>query len=87
MKSVAAIRKIDRVGRFAIPKKVMRSLDIKIGDNVGVWMESSNIIIIQKIQDEYCVFCNDKKNLLPVKISGKSICKTCFELLEASQKD
>ena len=84
MKPIGAIRRIDNVGRFTIPKKVMRTLNIHIGDDVEIWLGQNNTIIIQKLKNERCVFCNESKNLLAQKIDGKTICQTCFQLFGAS---
>lgn len=82
MKSIG-IKTIDKRGNVSIPKSFLKVHDIKKGDYFELWLENDSLII-QKLPVSRCVVCGAEEELLPVKIDGKSICKTCFELLEVS---
>ncbi len=77
-------KRIDKQGRFIIPREYLKQFKVKSGDDFKVWTEQNNTIVIQKEQIDRCVFCNKDVDLLGTKISGKSICKTCFDLLKES---
>ncbi len=77
-------RGIDKAGRIVIPREFLKSFDIKKHDALEVYGEKGTIII-QKLPVHRCAFCSTEEELLPVQIAGKSICKTCFELLEVSK--
>lgn len=85
MKSLG-IRTIDKRGNVNIPKSFLMVNDIKKGDNLKVWVENE-ILIIQKLPVSRCVCCDNIKDLMQTQINGKAICKTCFNLFKASQKD
>lgn len=84
MKSIG-IRIIDKRGNVAIPKSFLKMNDIKKGDYFELWLENGSLII-QKLPVSRCVVCGGNKDLLPVKISEKAICKTCFELMGISRE-
>lgn len=77
-------KRIDKQGRFIIPREYLKQYTVKSGDNFKVWTEQNNTIVIQKEQIDRCVFCNKDVDLLETKIAGKSICQTCFDLLKES---
>lgn len=85
MKSLG-VKTLNKRGNVTIPKSFLKVNNIKKGDNFELWFEN-DMIIIQKLPVSRCAFCTTEEELLPVNISGKSICKACFELLDASQKD
>lgn len=45
MKSTGIIRKIDELGRIVIPKEIRKSMHIKEGENIEIYIDSDNIIL------------------------------------------
>lgn len=77
-------KRIDKQGRFIIPREYLKKFRVKNGDNFKVWIGQNDTIVIQKEQIDRCVFCNKDVDLLETKIAGKSICQTCFDLFKVS---
>lgn len=77
-------KRIDKQGRFIIPREYLKQYKVKSGDNFKVWIGQNDTIVIQKEQIDRCVFCNKDVDLLETKIAGKSICQTCFDLFKVS---
>lgn len=77
-------KRIDKQGRFIIPREYLKQYKVKSGDGFEVCTEQNNTIVIQRVQIDRCVFCNEDIGLLETKIAGKSICQTCFDLLKES---
>lgn len=48
MKSTGMIRRIDELGRIVIPKEIRKTLRIKDGDNLEVFVEGNEKIILKK---------------------------------------
>ena len=48
MKSTGVIRRIDDLGRIVIPKEIRKSLRIHDGENLEIFIENENKIILQK---------------------------------------
>ncbi len=73
------VRQIDALGRVVIPIDVRRSLDMKIGDNVEFFVDSSqNSVTIKKYVDS-CTFCGSHEKLRIFE--NKSVCKNCIKKL------
>ena len=45
MKNTGVIRKIDELGRIVIPKEIRKSLNIKDGEDIQIYVEEDNIIL------------------------------------------
>lgn len=45
MKSTGIIRRIDELGRIVIPKEIRKSMHIKEGENIEIFIDSDNIIL------------------------------------------
>jgi len=52
MKSTGIVRRIDDLGRIAIPKEVRRTLHIKAGDPLEVYTDKDGSIIFRKYIDD-----------------------------------
>lgn len=48
MKSTGVIRRIDDLGRIVIPKEIRKSLRIHDGENLEIFTENENRIVLQK---------------------------------------
>lgn len=77
-------KRIDRQGRFSIPKEYLKKFDVKSGDDFEIFIGHNKTIVIQKLPVARCVFCNNVGNLMQIKINGKAICQTCLDLLKES---
>ena len=45
MKSTGVVRRIDELGRIVIPKEIRKTLRIKEGENLEVYIEDETIIL------------------------------------------
>lgn len=48
MKATGVVRRIDELGRIVIPKEIRRNLRIKNGDNVEIYTDANENIILKK---------------------------------------
>lgn len=80
-------KRIDKQGRFIIPREYLKHFEVKSGDNFEVWMEDDRSLIIQRLAVARCIFCDSTNDLLDTQIDERYICKACFELFDANQKD
>ncbi|WP_039242616.1 AbrB/MazE/SpoVT family DNA-binding domain-containing protein [Clostridium botulinum] len=78
MKSTGMVRKIDDLGRIAIPIELRRNLDITGRNPLEIYVDGEEIIL--KKYQPACIFCGEAKEVMNYK--GKSICKKCLEELK-----
>lgn len=45
MKSTGIIRRIDELGRIVIPKEIRKSLRLRVGENIEIFVENERIIL------------------------------------------
>ena len=74
MKSTGIIRSLDHIGRFKIPRVLLKKLNINPKDFLLIHKEDGNIVISK--YKETCIFC--EKNLNIVEIKGKKVCQSCL---------
>lgn len=77
LKSTGDVRKIDTLGRIALPIKLRRLNEIAIGDSLEIYADGDTVVI-----EKYkpcCIFCQNIENIVTFK--NKNICKTCFDEL------
>lgn len=67
-------RRIDELGRIVLPMEIRKNLEIREGDLLEFFTDSSKNIIIKKYADT-CIFCNSQENL--IELGNKAICKEC----------
>ncbi len=67
MKSTGVIRRIDELGRIVIPKEIRRHLGIREGENLEIYTEDNNCIVLKKYSKmlEYAEFSLKLCNLVP----------------------
>lgn len=53
MKSTGIVRYIDNMGRFTVPREILKNLGISLRDPVEIYMDGSKIIL-QKYQPDTC---------------------------------
>ncbi|MBQ7975060.1 MAG: AbrB/MazE/SpoVT family DNA-binding domain-containing protein [Clostridia bacterium] len=73
MKATGIIRKVDELGRIVIPKELRKSMDIREGDPIEIFIDGENIIL--KKYTPFCVFCSSSQSI--VNFGGKNICSEC----------
>lgn len=74
MKSTGIVRKIDDLGRVVVPKELRRTLDIKEGDPIEIFIEG-DVIILKKYKSG-CYCCGEMKEL--TNVLGFDICPKCL---------
>lgn len=45
MKSTGIIRRIDELGRIVIPKELRKSLRLRVGENIEIYVDGENIVL------------------------------------------
>ena len=75
MRSTGVVRKTDELGRIVLPIELRRTLDIKEGEPLEIYLEDEKIIL--KKYQPGCVFCGDAKEV--INFRGKKICKKCLK--------
>ncbi len=75
MKPLGVVRQIDALGRIVIPKELRRTLDIKEGDSLELFLEDANIVL-RKYQPA-CIICGNAKQVVTYK--GRNFCPDCVK--------
>ena len=78
MKSTGIVRRVDELGRIALPIELRRTLDITERDSLEIYVDGSSIIL--KKYQPACIFCDDAKDVVSYK--GKNICAKCLKELK-----
>ncbi|HEX9890304.1 MAG TPA: AbrB/MazE/SpoVT family DNA-binding domain-containing protein [Nitriliruptorales bacterium] len=73
MKSTGIRRKVDDLGRVVIPAGIRRSLGIREGDQIEVYVEGDQVILAKPV--DRCVFCQAEDDLQPYR--EKVVCRSC----------
>lgn len=73
MKNKGIVRNLEPLGRIVLPIEIRKSLNIKAGDSLEIFINGSSIIL--KKPKVCCVVCSGSKNL--VEFEGKLLCKKC----------
>lgn len=59
MKSTGIVRKIDPLGRIVIPKELRRTLDLKEGDPMEIFVEGNQIITKKYNAQNTCIITGE----------------------------
>ena len=78
MKATGIVRRVDQLGRIAIPIDLRREFDLKIKDDVEIFTEGDTIIFKKHVPA--CVFCGEVEDVSDFK--GKIVCKGCLESMK-----
>lgn len=73
MLSTGIVRPLDKLGRVVLPIELRRSLDLKEGDSLEIFVDGKMIIL--KKYEPGCIFCDEIENV--TKFKGKNICPKC----------
>lgn len=83
LKATGMVRKIDDLGRIAIPMELRRKFVIEKGDELEVLVNSGGMIVLRRYMPA-CIFCGDTKKVQ--EFQGKPVCMACVkELGERSE--
>jgi transcriptional pleiotropic regulator of transition state genes len=79
MRATGYVRKLDSLGRIVLPKSLRRQLDIKVGDNIEMFVDNDGNVVLDKYLPR-CIFCeNVSENLVEYK--GKVMCRECLAMM------
>lgn len=76
MKATGVIRSVDELGRLVIPKEIRKTMDIRCGDPLEIFVDGSDTIMLKKYLCA-CVFCQSTEELSDYK--GKKVCSACLD--------
>lgn len=65
MKNTGIIRRIDDLGRIVIPKEIRRTLRVREGDAMEIWLDENNGVVFRKYDKVGCF-----KNELEAAVAG-----------------
>ena len=74
MKSTGIRRKVDDLGRIVIPAGIRKSLSIREGDAVDVWVDGDRVVLAKPA--DRCVFCGSDEPPLHA-FRDKLVCRPC----------
>lgn len=80
METFGIIRKVDAVGRIALPAEMRRSLGLAGGDTVEIFSEGA-ALVLRKYQPT-CFFCGGAGDIYI--FYGKNICRRCMKEIRAA---
>lgn len=75
MRSTGVVRKVDELGRIVLPIELRRTLDIKEGEPLEIYVDGEEIIL--KKYQPGCIFCGTANDVTNFK--GKKICEKCLK--------
>jgi len=79
MKATGYVRKLDSLGRIVLPKSLRRQLNIKVGDDIEMFVDEDGNVVLDKYLPR-CIFCENVSDNL-VEYKGKVICRDCLSML------
>ncbi len=66
---------VDSLGRFVIPVKYRRKMNINAGDEIDVLFQKGTLVL--KKAYPTCIFCDSEEGL--TAFEERNICKNCME--------
>ncbi len=79
MKATGIVRKIDDLGRIVLPKELRKTLNIKEGTPLEIYVEDNGKIVFMKYEPG-CNMCGQVEENM-IKYRGKVICPNCQDEL------
>ena len=73
MKATGIVRKVDELGRIVIPKELRRTMGIRTGDPMEIYIDADNIILRKYAPG--CAFCGSVNDIR--YIHGTPVCNIC----------
>lgn len=84
MKSTGIVRRIDDLGRIVIPKEIRRTLRIREGDPLEMYVDGDAVIVKKYYDPKNCHICTKYASefvTLKGAISDTRICISCATLV------
>lgn len=78
MKKLGIVRSLDKIGRICLPKELRKTLKMKQGDSLEIFVEGDTICIKRvksKDGNPKCSCCGSEENL--VEKNGLAMCVGC----------
>lgn len=75
MKATGIVRRVDELGRIVIPMELRRTLGIKEGDGMEIYVDGEKIML--RKYEPACIFCGNADGVFHFK--GKLVCTTCIK--------
>ncbi len=69
---------VDSLGRFVIPIKYRRKMNINAGDELDVLFQNETLVL-KKVYPT-CIFCDSPKGL--TVFEERNVCKNCMEKIK-----
>ncbi len=82
MKATGIVRRIDDLGRIAIPKELRRTYEIAEGDPLEIFTDDGGIILRKYIRG--CMLCKSSEELL--NVDGITVCRNCGRKIKGALK-
>lgn len=82
MKATGIIRRIDNLGRIVLPKETRKSLKIKEGDMLEIYVQDSGAIMLEKYEpmDNLSKIADDYTEVLST-VTGLAVCITNYNYI------
>lgn len=77
MKSTGIVRRTDELGRIVIPKEIRRTLQIREGDPLEMFVDGENIVVKKYYDPENCAVCMKYSSKHVTMQDGTRICNSC----------
>ena len=80
MKNLGMVRNLDKIGRICLPKELRKTLNMKDGDSLEIFLEGDTINIKKIICEDdnpKCLFCGSEDNLY--EKNGITMCVGCVK--------
>lgn len=74
-KTLGIVRNLDDLGRITLPMELRRTLSIKAGDPVEIYIDGNTICLKAAKAKNECSLCGADNHLL--KVDGTTICMVC----------
>ncbi len=82
MKSTGIVRRIDNLGRVVIPMELRRTLDVRNGDPLEIFVDGNTVLLEKYVAENRCAVCRRDDNL--IKLDSGWICRSCVDTASKS---
>lgn len=83
LKATGIVRKVDMLGRIAIPAELRRTMKIDATDALEIYTDGERIVL-QKYEPGCCICSGIKNDMIPQ--AGKQFCPDCIKQLMKQAK-
>lgn len=78
MKATGIVRRVDDLGRVVIPKELRRTMEIKEGDPLEIFVQGESVVLRKYDPDGRCRLCGSDNQVRKL-VTGQQICNNCIE--------